>query len=153
MSYAKTPIGMAPRLADIKAWQDAIVNVNEANGWTNDGRTLVDSIALIASEAFEAFEDYRNGKKPNEVFHTHDSKCPEFPNQVQQTDHLFRNEFGVYKLSCCTLKPQGIPTEFADIFIRLLGEALRWDIDIAREVHYKLCYNATRGFRYGGKVI
>lgn len=153
MSYSKTPLGMHPNLADLSLWEYAIHTVNEANGWNGDGRSVSESCILIASEVFEAFQDYRDGRKPNEIFYTHDKKCPDSPSEEVPGPYFIDSEDYILRLECCTPKPKGIPTEFADVFIRLLDESRRLGIDLGYEAHRKLCYNTTRGYRHGGKVV
>lgn len=49
-------------------------------------------------------------------------------------------------------KPEGVPTELADIVIRALDFADKRGIDLDAEIDRKLTYNATRGYRHGGKT-
>lgn len=49
-------------------------------------------------------------------------------------------------------KPQGIGSEFADELIRIGHYSKLNGIDIEYEVKRKLEYNATRGYRHGGKL-
>lgn len=50
-------------------------------------------------------------------------------------------------------KPEGVGSEMADIFIRLMDEVERTEIDLEWEVTRKLAYNRTRGHRHGGKRV
>lgn len=50
-------------------------------------------------------------------------------------------------------KPQGIGSEFADIFIRMGHYAKLLEIDLEAEIVNKLEYNKTRPYRHGGKAI
>ena len=49
-------------------------------------------------------------------------------------------------------KPQGVASEFADIFIRLGDYAIRNSIDLEWEIERKLQFNATREHRHGNKA-
>lgn len=48
-------------------------------------------------------------------------------------------------------KPEGFPSEMADIIIRVLDTCTEFDIDIGREIELKMGYNRTRPWRHGGK--
>lgn len=48
-------------------------------------------------------------------------------------------------------KPEGLPSELADIVIRVMDLAGSISIDLAHEIHRKMEYNATRSHRHGGK--
>jgi NTP pyrophosphatase (non-canonical NTP hydrolase) len=48
-------------------------------------------------------------------------------------------------------KPEGLPSELADIIIRVCDVAARLCIDLDVEVERKMVYNATRNFRHGDK--
>lgn len=50
-------------------------------------------------------------------------------------------------------KPEGFPSEIADIFIRLLDTCERYNIDLVHETLQKLDYNKTRGYKHGGKTV
>lgn len=50
-------------------------------------------------------------------------------------------------------KPEGIPSELADIVIRVLDMCGAYGIDLERVIDQKLAYNATRGHKHGGKAI
>jgi len=50
-------------------------------------------------------------------------------------------------------KPEGIPTELADIIIRVLDTCAYYGIDIDSFMALKLKYNEGRSYRHGGKRL
>jgi NTP pyrophosphatase (non-canonical NTP hydrolase) len=50
-----------------------------------------------------------------------------------------------------TGKPEGLPSELADVVIRCLDLAAAHGIDLEAAMERKLAYNAVRGYRHGGK--
>lgn len=48
-------------------------------------------------------------------------------------------------------KPEGVGTEFADVFIRLLDYCARFDVDLEAEYERKMAYNHTRPYRHGNR--
>lgn len=50
-------------------------------------------------------------------------------------------------------KPQGVASEFADIFIRMGHYATQMGFKLSDEIERKLEYNKTRPYRHGGKAI
>ena len=135
-------------LSSLAEFQNLTFAINTANGWYEDieSRTLGDDCMLLISEASELFEEHRNGHRLMEVYYTHDKNCPNIPGQK-----LAGWEQGI--VECCIPKPEGIPTEAADLLIRLLDFCKRRGINLAAETKDKLSYNLTRGYRHGGKVI
>lgn len=100
-----------------------IARINETTGWYELERSFPEDVALIHSEASEALEAYRDGHEPGEEAHEPGGK------------------------------PVGIPSELADIVIRVLDLCHRHKIDIDRVVREKIAYNSTRGHRHGGKRL
>jgi NTP pyrophosphatase (non-canonical NTP hydrolase) len=49
-------------------------------------------------------------------------------------------------------KPEGIPSELADVMIRILDMAEAFGINLQEVMLEKHEYNKTRGYRHGGKV-
>jgi NTP pyrophosphatase (non-canonical NTP hydrolase) len=127
-----------------------IAKINRDNGWYEDGpqaggRPFADDIALIHSEASEAYEEFRKGRRPDERYYLGTAEQGLGASGPSPTKSS--NYFGAPN------KPEGIPSELADIIIRVLDTCDRWNIDIDAVLQEKLAFNATRGYRHGGKVI
>ena len=50
-------------------------------------------------------------------------------------------------------KPCGVPSEMADVILRVATFCGFRGIDLGAAIEAKLRYNETRGFRHGGKVL
>lgn len=85
---------------------------------------------LIVGELGEAHEEVRGGHPDQETYYAAGVKHPD--NGSLQ-------------------KPEGVPSEYADVFIRLMDECGKAGIDIADAVREKLAYNNTRSPLHGGK--
>lgn len=103
------------------------------NGWydQDNERSFPEHLCLFHSEISEALEEYRKGCGPTVTYY--------------KTDPIDGKPLSA--------KPEGIPTELADLLIRVLDTCGHYGIDIDHAVEMKLAYNATRGHRHGGKVI
>lgn len=127
------PEGVAPaRINDL-------VNAAHANavakGWWAEERSFGEVIALIHSEASEALEDFRVGHEPTGIWYQHKD---EGYSEMQLTPEY---------------KPCGIPSELADIVIRVFDACGRYGIDLETAIAEKMAFNATRPIRHGGKVL
>jgi hypothetical protein len=94
-----------------------------SKGWHTAEICFGNTISNIHCELSEAFEDYRCGKPLNIMYFEEDGK------------------------------PTGIPSEFADIIIRVMDACANYGIDIDTAVAVKMEYNKTRSLRHGGKVV
>lgn len=124
---------------------DEIMDNNTRLGWEPDKkRTFGDEIALLHSEVSEAFEAFRDNG---------------FADTTGPEEHYLGCEkvmFDPKKDCTCFMpppKPEGVGSEFADIFIRLLHYSAVHDIDLIAETRRKMEYNKTREYRHGGKNL
>jgi len=85
---------------------------------------------LIVGEIIEAHEEIRAGHQDDETYYAAGAKHPD-DGSLQ--------------------KPEGVPSEYADAFIRLMDECGKKNIDLAAAVKEKLDYNNTRSPLHGGK--
>lgn len=109
------------------------VHQNAINhGWAAD-RNPYEILALIHSEVSEALEELRKGFAPDDLFF-------EVP-----------GDLGLTKRYAPGLKPAGVPSELADVIIRVLDACGAWGVDIQQAVDLKMEYNRSRPYRHGGK--
>ncbi|MFT3952766.1 MAG: hypothetical protein QM689_12665 [Oscillospiraceae bacterium] len=73
-----------------------------AHGWWETEKEFGELIALLHSEVSEALEEYRKGHEPDETYYAEDGK------------------------------PQGIPSEIADLILRALDICGRYDIHVLK---------------------
>ena len=93
------------------------------HGFYDEPRSFDRACMLIASEIFEAHEEYRDGRGFNEIYY-----LPENPD-----------------------KPEGIPIELADAIIRLLDTSTHYHIDMEHALDLKHAYNLSRPYKHGRK--
>lgn len=90
--------------------------------WWKTPRPFLELMALVHSEISEAVEDYRNGKPICALDYDTDGK------------------------------PIGIPSELADVFIRIADLCGAHSINLEEAIEAKLRYNMTRPARHGDKL-
>lgn len=108
------------------------------HGWWDDERGFPETIALIHSEASEALEEYRDGYAVDDV--RYECKSGGTPSKCE-----------IECAACSHGKPCGIPSELADIMIRVLDFCGHANIDIEAAIMEKHAYNIGRPYRHGGK--
>jgi hypothetical protein len=108
---------------DIVELMDEVYNTAFDIGWHDEDRPFAEIIALGHSEFSESLEDHRNGRGFDEFYY--------------EVDERGNN------------KPCGIPSEYADIIIRILDDCKERGIDIIRALREKKEYNKTRPHKHG----
>jgi NTP pyrophosphatase (non-canonical NTP hydrolase) len=102
-------------------------------------RNFGELIALVMSEAVEALEEYRHGRGYTETYYVGVATGTEW-------DHPDRSPADL-----SSWKPCGIPTELADVILRVLDLCGAYGIDIERALLEKHNHNKLRPPRHGGK--
>jgi hypothetical protein len=118
---------------DLRSYSEGAVNGIHAAALRN---YYMVKLGLIITEAAEGLEDLRNGRPVNENYYT-DSDGNEAP-------RLSVNA----KLN----KPEGVPSEIADIVIRCFDFADEAGFSLINAILEKLAYNDTREHLHGKQV-
>jgi NTP pyrophosphatase (non-canonical NTP hydrolase) len=130
-------------------------NNAKAKGWWVKPKTFGDLIALIDAESSEALEEHRNHHVPTETYYSGKFRNIEFTSEIK--DEIFTGTYDIheetvdYEIMCS--KPEGIPSELADIVIRVFDMCGRYGIDLEAAIKEKMEYNTTRPHRHGGKKL
>jgi NTP pyrophosphatase (non-canonical NTP hydrolase) len=147
----------------------AVGEVNVANKWDTSRAMMADplgfdpqwvsthkiaELGLIGTEVAEAIEEVRKGHAMDETYYVTPPVPPSFAvdfasgaeaQAAWEADRLHGNPFPP--------KPEGVPSELADVVIRAMDLADAYGIDLGAAIIEKLNHNATRGPKHGGKAL
>ena len=119
------------------------------HGWWEgvelDPTVIAMKLCLIHSEVSEALEEVR--KNDGSLYYTEEVTL----DGVKTRRIVPESELGSYKLG--SLKPEGFPSELADVLIRVFDLAGKMNIDLESVTREKMAYNKTRPHKHGGKAI
>lgn len=122
-------------------WRDEAYRIAQEHGFKD--ASVGEDIALMHSELSEALEDHRAGRLPHELlWERSDGITCRTPRDAQSGDEKMDSP-----------KPVGIPSELADVIIRILHFSGKHGIDIEAAVREKMAYNESRPFKHGGKRL
>ena len=109
----------------IADWQVAIHAYAKDKGWWDGEADVSGKILLMASEIHEGYDEWRNNHPLTDTYYNEDKPT----------------------------KPEGFPSEMADVVIRVLDFCEWAGIDLQAIMAEKHAYNITRSFRHGGKRV
>lgn len=114
-------IGYTKSQLCIKDFIADVGNNAKAHGFREVNTNASDFVALIHSEASEVLEEFRKGKEATETYYREDGK------------------------------PEGVPSELADIVIRCFDMADYYGIDLEAAILEKHKFNKSRPYLHGKK--
>ena len=94
-----------------------------AHGWWDNPRQPGELLMLVVSEVSEAFEEVRNNHAMSETYYSEGGKM------------------------------EGVPSELADIIIRVMDLSEYYGINLSEVIAEKHKFNLTRPFKHGGKKL
>lgn len=131
-------------------------NNAKLHGWWDNPREFPELLALIHSEVSEALEEYRNHNPITKTYYSGKAKLKEFLTEWKELpENSVSNEIKLISKTPTgyTSKPEGIPSELADVVIRVFDICEYYGIDLEKAILEKHDYNVTRPFLHGGKKL
>ncbi len=133
-------------MTNLNSLRDQALRIARDHGFKD--ATVLEDFALIHSEVSEALEDYREGASPNKVWY---EEKPAIKGTFASILHDEQGEPG--RDGKLPYKFCGIPSEMADVIIRVLHFCGKHEIDIEAAVAEKMAYNDSRPYKHGGKKL
>jgi hypothetical protein len=137
--------------------RDEALRIAVEHGFTD--ASIGEDVALFHSEASELLENHREGDAPTKVWYEEKIRVfnvagqPVFTDDGKPVMAVVRHREQRTVDGRPTRKPCGIPSELADIVVRIAHFAGKHGVDLAGAVEEKMAYNATRPFKHGNKVL
>lgn len=136
----------ASHLTDLQqiCWQNSEDKGFHANEPTDPEQLAIyngNRLMLIVSEVAEALEEIRSGRPAGETYYP-TAPIPSASSRVNTAQAIVTP--GPYK-------PEGVPSEIADIVIRCFDFAGSNGFDLGQIIKEKLAYNSTREHMHGKK--
>ena len=135
------PFDLTLKMTTVMAGND-VNNVAVEHGWYEPGKekTFTEHIAMQMVELGEAINEYSKGHALTEIYYVHGITC------------LATHDEG--PCSCpAGPKPEGVPIELADAYIRMLDCWTHFGIDVIEAASIKHAYNKKRPYRHGNREI
>lgn len=137
-------------MADLIDLQRAVHQNAVDHGFWEASEDIPTKLMLMVSELSEALEDYRDGNMEVRLV------ADQHPAAVLMVDTdgaalRFYNEAGE-EVPGFVQKPEGFPTELADVVIRVMDLCGYLGIDLGAVIELKMAYNATRPHLHGRKI-
>lgn len=107
----------------INEWAKEVHQNAVDHGWWDSQRSAGELLMLVVSEVSEAFEEIRNGHAMTETYYSEGGKM------------------------------EGVPSELADVVIRVMDLCEYYGIDLESAIAEKHNFNKTRPYKHGGKAL
>ena len=141
MNEATATVTFQPRQQGAKIINDFLHQINELK--SSDINTLTDKVQENAVKHGWWDDDQRTFGDIVALCHCELSEAmEEYRNGHKPNETYFNGE-----------KPEGIPTELADVVIRIMDYCSYAGIDLKKAILQKMEYNKLRPYKHGGKVI
>ena len=150
------------QLTDINKYIEEVHQNAKDHGWWDEPRSMAELLCLIHSEVSEALEEVRDHNEPTKTYYSgkyvvkmeDGSKNFEIISYRSFTPgKAFMKPATGVDVTIDINKPEGIPSELADIVIRVFDICGYYEIDLEAAIKEKMEYNKTRQFKHGGKKI